>query len=550
MARWCREMGAQPAVRLTMADDREAPSTERGAASSDRTGRGAMLVGAGILVSRVLGLVRNTVFAHYLGASSASDAYTAALKIPNAVRNLLGEGTLSAAFIPVYSRLLATRDEAGARVLARAVLGVLLLVVSAVTVLGIALAPVLTRVIAAGFDAPTAALTTRMVRVLFPMTGLMVISGWCLGVQNAHRRFFVAYASAALWSIAQIVLLWWGGPRAPSIEQLAVWLAWATLGGALLQVVAQLPEVVRLSGPPLPLFRASHAGVSTVLRNMGPVITALGVVQISSFVDVQVASWLPTGAATMLSYAQTLALLPVSLFGVSVAAAALPDLARDEATLAHDQLRERVRGGWQRVLFYIVPSAAAFVVLGDLMVGMLYRTGRFGAREQQIVHVILGAYALGLVSAGAVKLLASAHYALRDYRTPLKASITSVLISGVLATATGVWLRDWRFAAAGIAAGSALGSYANLVLLLGGLRARVGALYTPAMWAGTRRIVVATVVAIVAGLGVRWAVGTRGAWIAGPPALASFGLAYLLTAWRLGSGEAARWLRLPARGGG
>lgn len=517
--------------------------------ASPRSGRGAFVVGAGILVSRVLGLVRNTVFAHYLGATAASDAYTAALRIPNAVRNLLGEGTLSAAFIPVYSRFLAADDPRAAKALANAVLGVLLALVSVITLAGIALAPVLTTLLAAGFDAETQALTTRMVRVLFPMTGLMVLSGWCLGVQNAHRRFFMAYASAALWSVAQIALLWWGGPRATSLDELAVWLAWATLGGAVLQIAVQLPEVVRLAGVPRPIMSRRVDGVSTVLGNMVPVITALGVVQLSSFVDVQVASWLPTGAATMLSYAQTLALLPVSLFGVSVAAAELPDLARAEARLALDQLHERVRAGWQRILFYIVPSACAFVALGDLMVGMLYRSGRFGAAEQEVVHVILGGYALGLVSAGAVKLLASAHYALRDYRTPLRASLFSVAVSGGLAAATGLALREWRFAAAGLAAGSALGSYVNLAVLLRGLRGRLGALYTPAMWQGTRRIVLASALATGAALAVRPLLASHGVWVAGPPTLALFGVVYLVVAWWLGSAEAARWLRQAPRGG-
>jgi putative peptidoglycan lipid II flippase len=515
----------------------------------ERTARGATVVAAGILVSRVLGLVRNMAFAQVLGATAASDAYTAALKIPNAVRNLLGEGTLSAAFVPVYSRLLAGESPVAARALARAVLGLLLVVVSALTLLGIWAAPLLTALLAAGFDAPTQALTTRLVRVLFPMTGLMVVSGWCLGVQAAHRRFFLAYASAALWSVAQIALLWWGGGRGATLETMAWWLAWATLAGAVLQVAAQLPEVIRLTGVPWPTVDRAAPGVAEVLRNVGPVVTALGVVQLSSFVDVQVASWLPTGAATTLSYAQAVALLPVSLFGVSVAAAALPDLARDEATLAIDQLRERVRAGWQRVLFYVVPSAVAFVAVGDLIVGMLYGGGRFGPAEQQVTHVVLGAYALGLVSAGSVKLLASAFYALRDYRSPLRASLTSVVISGGLAAATGFLLRDWRYAASGIAAGSAIGSYANLALLLRGLRGRIGALYTPAMWAGTRRIVVASAVAAIATLGVRGVTGRHGPWVIGPPLLAIFALAYLGTAWALGSREAARWLRLPVRPG-
>jgi putative peptidoglycan lipid II flippase len=513
-----------------------------------RSGGGAVLVGAGILVSRLIGLVRNTVFAHYLGATAESDAYTAALRIPNAVRNLLGEGTLSAAFIPVYSRLLAADNVKASNALARAVLGLLLITVSLVTIVGIVCAPWLTTLLAAGFDAPTQALTTRMVRAMFPMTALMVLSGWCLGVQNAHRRFFMAYASAALWSLAQIVLLWWGGPRAASLDQLALWLAWGTLAGAVLQVLAQLPEVIRLIGVPFPTFDRAAEGVSTVLGNMVPVVTALGVVQLSGFVDMQVASWLPTGAATLLSYGQTLAFLPVSLFGVSVAAAELPDLSRDEGGTSLSVLHDRLRAGWQRVLFYIIPSAAAFLVLGDLLVGMLFRSGRFGANEQRIVHVVLCAYAVGLISSGVVKLLASAHYALRDYKTPLRASMAGVSCSAVLATVTGLALRDWRFAAAGIATGSALGSYVNLYVQLRGLRRRLGPLYTTAMWIGTRRIALAALAASLFAVAARGLIGSRGVWIEGPPAVAAFGITYLLIAWAMGSGEAARWLRLPVRG--
>lgn len=243
-----------------------------------RGGRAAFVVAAGILISRLVGLLRNTAFAYYFGAGAASDAYNAAFRIPNAVRNLLGEGTLSAAFVPVYSRLLGRNDEAAARALANAVLGLLLAAVSVLTLVGIATAPWLTAALAAGFDEPTRALTTRLTRVLFPMTGVMVLSGWCLGIQNSHRRFFWSYASAAMWSIAQIALLLVGGPRAADAEQLSVWLAWATLAGALLQVAAQLPEVLRLAGPLRPTLSAANDGVKQVLRNVAPVVTALGVV--------------------------------------------------------------------------------------------------------------------------------------------------------------------------------------------------------------------------------------------------------------------------------
>ena len=516
--------------------------------------RGAMVIAAGIFLSRLLGLLRNTAFAYFFGNGPVADAFNAAFKIPNALRNLLGEGTVSASFVPVYSRLLAQGNEPGAAALARAVLGLLLAATSGVTLAGVAAAPWLTAVLAPGFPADTAALATRLIRILFPMTALMVVSGWCLGVQNSHRRFFWAYASAALWSVAQIALLVVWGPRADDAASLAVALAWATLAGSLLQVGAQLPEVRRLVQPLRPSLDHHADGVAAVARNLGPVVLALGVVQVSSFVDLQIASFLPTGATSVLAYANTLTILPVSLFGVAIASAALPELSRDSGSGALELLRERVRAGWQRLLFYIVPSAGVFLAFGDYCVGILYRAGAFDAAAQRRVQVVLACSALGLVSFASVKLVASAHYALQDYRTPLRASVASLVVSAVSAAGLCWLLRDTPNAAAGIALGSALGSYVNLGLQLRGLRARLGTLYTPPMWAGTRRIAVAALGAMAVGTAARLGLDTVAPSLsprmAGLPVLAVVGGTYLLTAWWLGSAEAARWLRRPVRGVG
>ena len=510
--------------------------------------RSASVVFAGILISRLLGLVRQMLFARYFATSAEADAFTAASKIPNLLRNLLGEGTLSASFVPVYSRLLERRDEAGARALAAAVLGLLLTGVSALTLVGIATAPILTTVFAPGFDPARAELTTRLTRVLFPMTALMVLSGWCLGVQNSHRRFFWSYASAALWSIAQIVLLLWWGDAAASLSQLAWWLAWATLAGSLLQVAAQLPEVVRLIGVVRPTLDRRAEGVRDTLRNVLPVLASLGVVQISSLIDLQIASYLPRGTASNLYYANLIALLPVSLFGVSVAAASLPEFSRDSGAARESVLLERLRGGWQRILFYIVPCAVVFVCYGDLCVGLLLRTGRFGAAEQRAVYLVLAAYAVGLISFASVKLLASAHYALQDYRTPLRASMSSLVVSAAAAIALAFSLRRTPWAAAAVALGSALGSFVNLGVLIRGLHARLGGLYTPAMWRGTRRIIIAAGIAALLAWPARWGLRAAHPMLGGPPTLALFGIAYLVTAWALGSREAARLLRRAPRG--
>ena len=526
--------------------------------------RAAGMVAAGIMVSRLFGLLRTWAFARYLGVGIAADAYNAAVRIPNFVRTLLGEGAISASFIPVYTEALERGDQRAARALAGALLGILLAAVSVLTIAGILLAPVLVSVVAGGLNAETEALAIRLTRVMFPMTGLMVISGWCLAIQNSHRRFFMSYASAALWSLAQIVLLFgWGTTTAGDIRpgllgigsrigdpiELAWWLAWATLAGAVLQIGAQLPQVISLVRPLRITLDRGAAGVDKTLRNFGPVMLALSAVQVSSFIDTRIASQLPTGALTNINYAAQLYTLPVSLFGLSVAAASLPDFSRDTLH-ATEVLRDRLRSGWVRILFYIIPSTIVFILFGDLVITLLLQSGRFGAAETELVHWVLAAYAIGLVGYSSVKLLASAHYAFNDYRTPLRASVFAIITSAILALALALPFRHSLRGAAGIALGSALGSYVNLLLLAGGLRRRLGPLYSGVMWTGTARIIgaaaIASGVAYIVRRGLEGVGGIPDRWrvyVVALGTLAAFGGIFLIAAYAAGSQEAARWLR-------
>ena len=515
-------------------------------------------------MSRVFGLVRTWAFARYLGVGMANDAYTAAVRIPNFVRALLGEGAISASFIPVYSAALERGDPKAARALAGALLGILLAAVSVLTIVGIVIAPALVSLFAGGMARETEELAVRLTRVMFPMTGLMVLSGWCLGIQNSHRRFFMSYASAALWSVAQIVLLFgWGGAGAeadaPALfglgerihdtTELAWWLAWATLAGAALQIAAQLPEVISLVRPMRISFDRSNPGVRRTLQNFLPVVVALSAVQISGFIDLRIASHLPDGAISSMTFASQLYTLPVSLFGLSVAAASLPDFSRD-ATLARDVLLGRLQAGWVRILFYIIPCTVVFVLFGDLVITLLLQSGRFSSADTVVVHRVLAAYAVGLIGFSSVKLLASAHYAFNDYRTPLRASVVAIITSAALALALALPLRHSLIGAAGIALGSALGSYVNLTVLAAGLHRKLGPLYTVAMWRGTLRVLGATAAAaVIAWLVRHWltaasALPERGrAYIVALGTLAAFGGIFLVVAYAAGSQEAARWLR-------
>jgi putative peptidoglycan lipid II flippase len=493
-------------------------------------------VAAGILLTRVLGFVRERVFAHYLGNGPAADAFRAALKIPNVLRNLLGEGTLSASFIPVYARLLERGDETGARALAGAVLGLLTAASAAAALVGIALAPALTDVVAFGFEGATRELTITLVRILFPMTGLMVVSGWCLGVLNSHRRFFLPYAAPAVWNVAGIAALWVAAfwDRRPA--SLAVALAWGTLAGSLLQVLIQLPACARLLGG-LP-FRVSSAvaGVREVRNAWLPVVLGAGVAQVASVVDTQLGSLAPGGVAA-LGYAQLLQSLPISLFGVAVAASALPELSREAGReQGGAMLRARIGAGLSRIAFFVLPVAVGYVLFGELLVAVLFETGRFGREDTAVVAGLLAAYGVGLLAQAASKLLASGFYGLQDTRTPVRIAVAT-LVAG---TALGYWfLTRTGFGVAGIAFGSALGAWAYALLALAGLDRRLGApVIGPGERAALARIVLATAFAAGAGL-----IASRLA--AGLPLLAhaavawgGFGAAYLASAAALGLGEA------------
>jgi len=270
--------------------------------------KSAALVGSGILLSRLAGLLRESIFAHYFGNSDAADAFKAAFRIPNLLQNLFGEGVLSASFIPVYAALLAQGDEEEAGRTAGAVLALLALATAALVLIGVLATPWLIDAIAPGFHGAKRVLTIELVRILFPGAGLLVLSAWCLGILNSHRRFFISYIAPVVWNGAMIATLL-GFGRHYGQFPLAVILAWGSVAGSGLQVAVQWPAVRRLLGRlRLSLdHRAAH--VREVVRNFVPVFFSRGVVQISAYVDALLASLLPTGAVATLAYAQTLYLL-------------------------------------------------------------------------------------------------------------------------------------------------------------------------------------------------------------------------------------------------
>jgi putative peptidoglycan lipid II flippase len=507
-------------------------------------GQAASLIGAGIGISRLLGLVRQRVFAFYLGTSDAADAFAAAFRIPNMLQNLLGEGVLSASLIPVYSGLNARGDEAGRREVASAVLALLSMGTAVIVLLGVLFAPQITSVITIGYSGDKLALTTQLVRVLFPGAGLLVLSAWCLGVLNAHQRFFLAYASAAFWNMAMIGTLLYFGPRAGQVE-LVGWLAWGSVAGCFLQLAVQWPAVMSVLGGLRRRWSDHRADVARVVRNFVPVFLGRGVTQLSGFIDTMIASLpiLGTGAQVTLNYAQLLYGLPVSLFGMAVSAAELPAMssvigAEEEVATV---LRGRLADGLRRIAFLVIPSAVAFVALGDQLAELVYGGGQFQAEQVRWVWGVLAGAAVGLVATTLGRLYSSVFYALHDTRTPMRIALLRVATSIVLGASLAIYGPrligiDDRWGVAGITIGAGLAGWLEYTLLRRSLTRRLGAVDVPA------RVRVTLWGAAVLAAGLAWAVRALNAdapmLVRTGLVLGIYGMTYWLVTWKAGIPEA------------
>ena len=526
----------------------------------DGGARHALLVGAGIFLSRLFGLVRTKFLNYYLGLGDVADAYSVAIRIPNILQNLFGEGVLSASFIPVYAGLLGQEDEAEAGRTAGAVFAMLALVTALLVLLGLLFTPLIVTALASGFTGAKRALTIQLVRIFFPGVGLLVLSAWCLGVLNSHRRFLLSYSAPVLWNVAIIgSLLYAGGglhvPAGGELPRSARIAAWGSVLGSALQFGIQLPTVLRVArGLRLWLGRGS-AHVREVLRNFVPAVVGRGVVQLSAWVDLTIASWLPAGAAAGLTNAQMIYLLPVSLFGMSVSAAELPAMSSvtgDREAVA-EALRARLVGGLRRVAFFVVPSAADFLAFGDLIAGLLLQGGRFGRADSLYTWGILAGSAIGLLAATLARLYSSGFYALRDTRTPLRFAAVRLVLVGALGVPAALLLPralgvNPLWGAAGLTASAGVAGWIEFFLLRRGLERRVGRARLEGglllrLWA-------VAAAAAAAGWGLKLLLGVRHVALSAVLVLGTYGLLYLALAVALGIGEARGFLaRLRRRPG-
>ena len=489
----------------------------------------AKSVGAGILLSRLAGLVRVMLFAQYFGQrTEAADAFSQAFRIPNLLQNLFGEGALSGSFIPVHAALRAKGEHDAAAQMARTFFAILTLSISALVLIGVLAAPFMVTVIAPGFGGPKRELTIQLVRILFPGAGLLVASAWCLGVLNSHGKFLLSYTAPVAWNAAMIATLLYFGDK-HGVEWLAVDLAWGSVAGSFLQFAVQAPLAFSLSRHP---GRAAlTAPVRQAIRNFAPILVSRGAVQITGYIDAMIASLLPTGAVAALSNAQILYTLPVSLFGISVSAAELPALSGEAANAdGFAALRRRIDDGLRRLAFFVVPSAIAFAALGDVIAAALLERGRFDASDSVYVWGILAGSSIGLLATTMARLYSVAHYALGDAKSPLRFAVVRLVAVTTLGYVAAIVLPPKLGIAAGwgaaaLTASAGVAGWIEFALLRASLNRRVGATGVPA--AHMTRLWIAGLAGAAVAWSVKLALPPLDPMIRGALVLPLFGAAFL-----------------------
>ena len=420
------------------------------------------------------------MFANYFGLSAEADAFNQAFRIPNLLQNLFGEGALSASFIPVYSSLVARGDRREADRVAGAVVSILALLSAIIVLIGVLATPLLIDLIAPGFEGAKRELAIEIVRVLFPGAGLLVLSAWCLGVLNSHFKFLLSYTAPVLWNVAMIGTLVLYGSK--DLPRLAVILAWGSVIGSAAQFLVQLPVVLRLA-PDLKFgFDVASKSVRTVLTNFIPAFISRGVVQLSAYIDGWISSFLPTSAVSGLVTAQLFYTLPVSLFGMSVSAAELPAMSGELGSSPEgvEAIRRRLNAGLRQIAFFVLPSAVAFLALGDVIAGTFAGgRSRFTQSDADYVWGILAGSAVGLMASTLGRLYSSTYYAFRDTRTPLRYAMIRVALTTVLGYIFAFYVPGWlnladTWGAAGLTASAGIAGWFEMVLLRRTLNARIG----------------------------------------------------------------------------
>ena len=466
--------------------------------------RSVLSTGAGTLVSRVLGLVRDVVIASAFGAGASADTFFVAFRIPNFFRRLFGEGAFSHAFVPVLGEYRVSRSEEELRDLVSHVAGTLGAVLLAVTAAGILAAPVLVHVFASGFaaDPDQAALTASLLRLTFPYLLFISLTAFAGGILNTWGRFGIPAITPSLLNLSLIAA---AIGLAPRFDEPVTALAWGVLAGGAAQLAFQLPFLWRIGMLVRPRLRRAHEGVRRIVRLIVPAVLGVSVAQVNLLVDTQFASYLATGSISWLYYSDRLMEFPLGVFGIALATVALPSLAARHAENDTGGFHATLDWALRLVLVIAVPAALGLGLLAVPMISTVFQYGEFGAHAVRMSALSLSAYASGLVAFVAVKVLAAGFHARQEMRIPVRIAVVAMVANVVFNV-----LLIGPLAHAGLALASSLAAWLNAALLLKSLRS--GGIYRPRPgW--TRLLAQVAFAAVALTLLLVWFHGTAGDWM-------------------------------------
>jgi putative peptidoglycan lipid II flippase len=470
--------------------------------------RSAGVASVAIFLSRITGLVRESVMGYLFGAggSPVMDAFFMGFRIPNLTRDLFAEGALSSAFVPIFTKYLTTKGTTEARRLYNLVATALMLIVGVICLLGILFSPQLVESFASSFHKIPGKfeLTVTLTRIMFPFLLLVALAAQAMGVLNACNLFGIPALSSVCFNVGSVVFGVLLG-RLFGMHPI-LGMAWGVVIGGALQLASQVPSLIREGFRFAPAIDFSHPGLRNVLRLMGPAILGNASVQINVFVNSNFATGLTdatghvmNGPVTWLNNAFRFMQLPLGLFGVAIASATLPSISRSAAANDLGEFRHTIRHALSLVMLLTIPSAAGLAVLGRSMIGAVYQHGHFRASDTEQTAMALSCYAIGLVGYSAVKILAPAFYALNDARTPMTVSMISIVVNFVTAWSL---IHFLHFGPAGLALSTSVVALFNFAVLLMLLRARIGGVEGGALALNFVKIALAS--ALMAG--VCWAV--------------------------------------------
>ncbi len=444
--------------------------------------------------SRVLGFVRDILLARIFGASGSTDSFFIAFRIPNLFRELFAEGSISAAFVPVFTETLTVEGRDEAKKLASSVFAFLLSVVSLLCVAGIVFAPSVVSVIAPGFikSPEKFELTVLLTRVMFPFLFFISVAALAKGVLNSLKSFFVPALAPMFLNVSIIISALFAAPKF-SVPLVAIALG-VTIGGAI-QVLIQLPELKKKGFLALPVFSFSHPGLKKILRLLIPAVVGMGVAQINIFISTIFVSFLAGGAATYLYYAMRFVHLPIGIFGNAVATAVLPSLSGYASKNDTDGLRETFSFSLRLLFFITVPAMAGLIALADPIIHVLLQRGEFTQDHARETAYALICYSSGIWAFVGYRIVASAFYSMQDTKTPVRIAAFSVLVNILFS-----FILMGPMKHGGLALANAIAASLNFLILLFLLRRKLQGVDGSKIFASFIKTAVASCIMGVAGL--------------------------------------------------